>query len=183
MYYDSAIKNKFREKKEILQTAYVITIKNHVVTNKDGKEEAKLTYCGLARTWDGSCDNAKYVCSAPGPAFDVLKDVPIYVVWRNEIGKINETLIDLPNQFSGEMADCYNQTLINNNGKPHRCFPKQKKKGFEEFTYYEPTDLRDTHDSIEKGEVKLDNVIVSPHIHGLEVRPAFDGNPLSWFGR
>lgn len=22
---------------------------------------------------------------------------------------------------------------------------------------------------------------MSPHIHGLETRPAFDGNPLSWF--
>ena len=26
------------------------------------------------------------------------------------------------------------------------------------------------------------NSIVSTHVHGLEVRPAFDGNPLSWFG-
>ena len=25
--------------------------------------------------------------------------------------------------------------------------------------------------------------MVSPHIHGLSVRPAFDGNPLSWFGK
>lgn len=24
-------------------------------------------------------------------------------------------------------------------------------------------------------------VPISPHIHGLEVRPVFDGNPLSWF--
>lgn len=22
---------------------------------------------------------------------------------------------------------------------------------------------------------------ISPHIHGLDVRPAFDGNPQSWF--
>jgi hypothetical protein len=25
------------------------------------------------------------------------------------------------------------------------------------------------------------NVPISPHIHGLEIRPIFDGNPLSWF--
>ena len=46
-------------------------------------------------------------------------------------------------------------------------FPTSKKKGYEEFTYYDPTDFRDSSDSIEKGEIKKDSVPVSPHIHGL----------------
>ena len=183
MYYDDAIRDKFREKRDFLKDSYLVTIKDTLTTDKDGNQQQRLTYCGLTRTWDGKCEDAKYVCSAPGPAFDVLKNVPIYVVWRNEIKEYDFNLMDLPNEHSVEIADCYNTTAIDLYGKPHRCFPKQKKKGFEEFTYYEPTDLRDTHDSYEKAEVALDNVIVSPHIHGLEVRPAFDGNPLSWFGK
>ena len=65
------------------------------------------------------------------------------------------------------MAACYNLTEIAEKGKPAQCWQPQKKKGFEEFTYYEPTDLRDQYDSYNKAELKADNVIVSPHIHGL----------------
>lgn len=32
-----------------------------------------------------------------------------------------------------------------------------------------------------KVRVNKTQIPVSPHIHGLETRPAFDGNPLSWF--
>ena len=32
-----------------------------------------------------------------------------------------------------------------------------------------------------KYSINVDNWPMSTHVHGLEVRPAFDGNPLSWF--
>ena len=35
--------------------------------------------------------------------------------------------------------------------------------------------------SSRKVQVNRNQVPTSPHIHGLETRPAFDGNPLSWF--
>ncbi len=35
--------------------------------------------------------------------------------------------------------------------------------------------------STRKVRVNKTQVPVSPHIHGLQTRPAFDGNPLSWF--
>ena len=75
----------------------------------------------------------------------------------------------------------YNQTATKRFGKASKCYPEKKKEGFEEFTSYEPTDFRDEYNSIDKGEIGLDQVNVSPHIHGLEVRPAFDRNPLAWF--
>ena len=27
------------------------------------------------------------------------------------------------------------------------------------------------------------NIPVSTHVHGMEIRPALDGNPLAWMGR
>ena len=85
MYYESAIRDKVKENRDFLKNSYLVTIKDTLITNEAGSQEQKLTYCGLARTWDGDCKDAKYVCSAPGPAFDVIKDEPIYVVWRNDI--------------------------------------------------------------------------------------------------
>jgi hypothetical protein len=35
--------------------------------------------------------------------------------------------------------------------------------------------------SSRKVRVDKQHVPTSPHIHGLETRPIFDGNPLSWF--
>ena len=144
MYYDSSIRERVKENRDFLQRSYLVTMRDHTKTNEDGTQEQQLVYCGLARTWEGKCEDAKFVCSTPGPVFDVLKDEAIYVVWRNEIKSYNFDLLgnNLPNI-------CYNSTADELYGKPHRCFPHQKKKGFEEFTYYEPTDLRDQYDSIE----------------------------------
>lgn len=45
-------------------------------------------------------------------------------------------------------------------------------------TYNKPTNYSF---STRKVRVNKTQVPLSPHIHGLETRPAFDGNPLSWF--
>ena len=57
----------------------------------------------------------------------------------------------------------------------------QKKKDHEDHTYFDPTDIRDNFETLEKGQITVDSVPISPHIHGLSVRPAYDGNPLAWF--
>ena len=52
--------------------------------------------------------------------------------------------------------------------------------GCYEFTYLDPTESGE-EDQERKITIDAENSIVSTHVHGIEVRPAFDGNPLSWF--
>ena len=63
------------------------------------------------------------------------------------------------------------------------CSLPSKKKGEEMCTYQSPT-------NIVPGNTLEKNYLISPlnipfvtHIHGLEVRPAFDGNPMAWLGK
>lgn len=46
-------------------------------------------------------------------------------------------------------------------------------------SYFQPTD----YSTWATGTHRVDEeaVPISPHIHGMEIRPTFDGNPLSWF--
>lgn len=46
-------------------------------------------------------------------------------------------------------------------------------------TYFTPTDYQ--YNAKEHFRVNPNSVPISPHIHGMEIRPAYDGNPLSWF--
>lgn len=50
-------------------------------------------------------------------------------------------------------------------------------------TYKDPTDLGENPSTYETSPIGYNNFPVSTHIHGLEVRPLFDGNPLSWFSK
>ncbi len=49
------------------------------------------------------------------------------------------------------------------------------------MTYVDPTNKNDTH--LETSPIVIANTAwpASTHVHGAEVRPTFDGNPLSWF--
>ena len=46
----------------------------------------------------------------------------------------------------------------------------------DEMTYEDPSEMKDPNFL-----VHAKHPLMSTHVHGLEVRPAFDGNPLSWF--
>ena len=68
-------------------------------------------------------------------------------------------------------ASCYN------NNADDRCRLMSKGlKYCDQMTYEDPSEMKDPNFLIH-GK----HPITSTHIHGLEVRPAFDGNPLSWF--
>lgn len=46
-------------------------------------------------------------------------------------------------------------------------------------SYFSPTNYQ--YKGTGSFRVNQDHVPISPHIHGLEIRPVFDGNPLAWF--
>ena len=52
-------------------------------------------------------------------------------------------------------------------------------------TYLSPTDNipRSTYPAKKDFKMSLTNIPLSTHVHGLEVRPTFDGNPMSWIGK
>ena len=50
------------------------------------------------------------------------------------------------------------------------------------YTYEDPVLFEQgVTDDAKVFPINVDTTIISTHLHGLEVRPAFDGNPLSWY--
>ena len=147
--------------------------------------DQQFQYCSLARPWDGTCENdADYVCSNPGPAFDLKTNEEVYVFWVNQVEKVNLTFAD--KGIYGSVNDCYQTTDIPDDGNdvyPQRCFQKSKSDTFFGCTYKDPTDLGENETTYEHSPLAYDNFPISAHVHGLEVRPYFDGNPLSWISR
>ena len=82
MSYEPGIPDSFKGKFPFLNQTYVVSIQEHY---HDNNKDQSYYFCGLARTWDGSCKDAKYICSQPGPVFDVKAFEEVVVVWRNEI--------------------------------------------------------------------------------------------------
>ena len=137
-------------------------------TNITNNSPAGLYYCGLARTWLGSCSNAQVVCSSPGPMFYMRANSPAYIVWVNSI---NTAYLNWTEE------DCYSPTSDNTFCTVHSRLPPTytEKPG---CAYKDPTNL-----GYKSSTMRIDrmHVPISPHIHGLSNRPTFDGNPLSWF--
>ena len=56
----------------------------------------------------------------------------------------------------------------------------RKKHKHRTCTYSSPTYHADLNDTLEVVKTNFKKIPMVTHIHGLEVRPTFDGNPLSW---
>ena len=142
-----------------------------------GTNTTLLRYCGFVRDWNQNeedCVNGRYVCSTPGPYFDTVEGTDTTVIWVNQIGSLEGK------NMSGEGISCrYNVPDLKN----LKCSISKKKihSGSKddclEKTFYDPTN----HTGNPTMEIDTDNSPVSTHLHGMEVRPAYDGNPLSWF--
>lgn len=64
-------------------------------------------------------------------------------------------------------------------GNKARCGLHTKKNA--KSTFFSPTHLGNQQ-QLNETEITATNWPASTHIHGLEIRPTFDGNPLSWVG-
>ena len=100
MSYEPGIPQVMKDAFPFLSKTYLVSIQEHYHNN--GSNQSYF-YCGFARTWDGSCDNGQYICSKPGPAFDVKAFEEAIVIWRNEIDSIDTSKIF----DAGSMAICY----------------------------------------------------------------------------
>ena len=63
------------------------------------------------------------------------------------------------------------------------CTLNQRKKGYETCTYNQPTNLVPNHTHTKTFLMSPANIPVVTHIHGMEVRPVLDGNPMAWMGK
>lgn len=74
----------------------------------------KILYCGYARLYNQTCEQADFACSAPGPAFDVEAHKEIRVIWINNYTKpnVNEGLANnsLEQVASMSVNDCFQKT-------------------------------------------------------------------------
>lgn len=118
------------------------------------------------------------MCSNPGPVFDLKTNEEINVFWINQIKEVDPNL-SWQGVYS-QVNSCYKNKTSE---IPHRCYQKIKTDNWFGCTYLDPTDLGENSSSHELSLLGPKNVPTSTHIHGLEVRPYFDGNPLSWISR
>ena len=136
----------------------------------------KLFYCSMLTDWnDRDCSKAEPMCTMPGPIFSVKKDQPIEVAWVYDIDYNNK---DTQNKTFAHVRgdECY----IDGPKKPH-CTLIQKNNNAEICIQNDTTQLN--HSLLSKSyKISRRNIPTSVHIHGLEVRPNFDGNPMSWLG-
>jgi hypothetical protein len=145
---------------------YVVHTQARPANASDPFSPAMLYYCGWAkRWWEGSCSNARYVCSAPGPMFYFAVKQEATIIWVNAINATGLNWIE---------SSCYNSSSAD-----HDCTTTTKPAERGSCSYFSPTDYQS--DQLGTFRVRQTAVPISPHIHGLEVRPTFDGNPLSWF--
>jgi hypothetical protein len=128
--------------------------------------EAKLYYCGLAREWTASdCSSATMVCSIPGPMFYFKVKQEATIMWVNNVYMANLQWVD-EGCYAGDSAD-------------DECTIKKKQANHEECAFHDPTSA--LLNKLNDHRLRKQSIPLSPHIHGLEVRPVFDGNPLSWY--
>ena len=117
------------------------------------------------------CTKAKPVCTIPGPMFYVEKDKAVDVAWVYNISntKGHKT-------FKQIIGSC-----MSSQGS---CSLAQKLNGDRELcTYLSPTNQTLNNTFNKDYVVTIKNIPMVTHLHGLEVRPTFDGNPTSWIGQ
>ena len=137
----STLRNLREKYKEKLNNTFVVRMeaKVELQTNESSSEkELRLKYCSFSRPWDGNCQqNATYVCSNPGPAFDVNENQNITVFWVNNID-----LSELEEATQAALDKDQNQCYFNNLTKHYDvCIKKGKTKGWQNLTYLDPTDI------------------------------------------
>lgn len=156
--------------------------------------EMRIRYCGLARLFNETCDQARFVCSNPGPAFDVPSYQDITVFWINNYTKPNQTEVKSSVQNSMDLVSGYSVNFCFNRlstGATELCNKTGKPRQYETISAFDPTNKVPTGFSCSSTVPPSDftNSVLtcreamphSPHIHGLEVEPYWDGNPQSWW--
>ncbi len=82
--------------------------------------QAGLFYCGLTREWNGTCQNARFVCSSPGPLFYLPVGKEVTIAWVNNISSNG---LNWP--VSGCYDPAYNLTDCLNDAKIKPQYPDQ----------------------------------------------------------
>jgi FtsP/CotA-like multicopper oxidase with cupredoxin domain len=140
-----------------------------------GSNFSRLYFCSFMTEWDNpNCSAAVSACTIPGAIFYVERRKPIEVAFvydiHNEKGELS---------FRKAYTPCMSKTGYQ---IPY-CKLMQKKKGFENCTYESPTTLEPSNTFEKLFQMSPSNIPIVTHVHGLEVRPSLDGNPLAWLGK
>lgn len=104
--------------------------------------------------------------------FYVPKNRKIDVAWVYDINPAAGVTMNSNLPFD----NCY---FPRNNHSTH-CNIINKDPGERFCTYLDPTNLSYPTSQSSQITINLTNIPVTVHVHGLEVRPTFDGNPLSY---
>jgi hypothetical protein len=106
-------------------------------------------------------------CSSPGPMFDIASREMVDVIWVNRLD--HNILPDVRG------------TCLDTKGKiKDKDYCKIMAKINRTQTYLDPTDMNELHSSATLMPITPNSWPMTTHLHGAEIRPTFDGNPLSW---
>jgi hypothetical protein len=133
-------------------TSTVDPITNEIINTTD----IGLYYCGLAREWSGTCQNAQLICTAPGPMFYLPVDQEVTIAWVNNISSNGIEWNDNDGCYSPDSTDmdCLTDAKIQDYYHPQT----------EGCTFNQPTNYSFPS---RKVRVNKTQVPISPHIHGL----------------
>jgi hypothetical protein len=106
--------------------------------------------------------------------FYVPKNRKIDVAWVYDINPAEGVTLDSNLPFD----NCY----FPHSNHTH-CTVNKKEQGQRYCTYMDPTNLSYPASPPSQLTVSLKNIPVTAHVHGLETRPTFDGNPLSYMAK
>jgi hypothetical protein len=130
----------------------------------DGK--LVLQYCGRLRTFNQYCNQSTYSCTS-GPMFDIEARRSIDVIWINNLNSTTQLAVDKAK------GTCMDPTF-----EPHHNYCSLTCKTRTTMTFDDPS--QHPHTGSQEMRISYNTWPISTHVHGGEVRPAFDGNPLSW---
>lgn len=121
----------------------------------------RFYYCGIVTNIGSSCDDEVFeACSIPGPMFDLKTKQHVDIIWINNLNK-----------------DIFMPKICMGITDPDRqCHLKFKSTANSTETFLDPI-------KTDGGDIMRITPSTWPatvHVHGAEVRPTFDGNPLSW---
>jgi hypothetical protein len=103
---DSATITNIEAELSTIET-YAVFERVFTVDPNDHRSEMLMAYCGWARLLNEStCDNARFVCTIPGPMFRVAVGTETAVIWVNQI---NGPDFD----WSYELGSCYDSNNTN----------------------------------------------------------------------
>jgi hypothetical protein len=112
-------------------------------------------------------------CSSPGPLFDIPTREFIDIIWVNEF---DPSILPPPSAGGSCLPHDYIPDTLDAD-QINYCTLMSKINRSQ--TFIDPTNFT-LSTPLDHMKISPNNWPMTTHLHGAEIRPTFDGNPISW---